>query len=439
MPPGKPCHDGRPCSLVTLGCKVNQYETQAIRERFEAAGWRIVPFGEPAEATVVNSCAVTARAARKCRRRAYRAARLNPNGKLVVTGCLVEAGREELRDLPETAILVPKRLAARIPEILRTGTVPRADGSVFDLAISRFDGHTRAFLKVQDGCDAFCSYCIVPHVRGRVTSRPLPEAVAEARRLVDAGFREIVLTGIHLGSYGHDLSAAVELADVVAAVLAIEELPRLRLSSIEPNEVDDRLLGLLRENDRLAPQLHIPLQSGDDAVLRAMNRQYAAADYLDTVARIREAIPGISLTSDVLVGFPGETEAQFRNTLDACRRAGFSRIHVFSFSPRPGTKAATMPNPVPAGVIRRRAHQAEAVATELALAFKEEFVGRTVHPLVEERRDQSGLLRGYTEHYLRTLIDGPDNLMGEIVPVQVTSAEAEALRGRLRDHATRDA
>ncbi len=443
--PHEESHDAaRPCSLVTLGCKVNQYETQAIRERLEAAGWRIVPFGAPAEATVVNSCAVTARAARKCRRLAHRAARLNPNGKVVVTGCIVEAEREELRDLPETTILVPKRLAASIPDALRTGMAPDASdapdtpgepntaGSVFDLAISRFDGHTRAFLKVQDGCDAFCSYCIVPHLRGRPASRPPADAVSEARRLVNAGFSEIVLTGIHLGSYGHDLSTAVGLPDIVAAVLAIEELPRLRLSSIEPNEVDDRLLGLLRENDRLAPHLHIPLQSGDDDVLRAMNRRYTATDYLDTIARVRKTMPGMSLTSDVLVGFPGETEAQFRNTLDLCCRAGFSRIHVFPFSSRPGTKAAEMPNHMPPDVIRRRAHEAEIVARELALVFKERFIGRTVHPLVEERRDRSGLLRGYTEHYLCTLLDGPDELMGSIVPVHVASADAEALRGRPR-------
>jgi len=425
-------HDARPtCAIATLGCKVNQYESQAIRELMAAAGYRMVPVGQRADVTIVNTCAVTQVAARKSRQRLYEAMRANPSGRLVATGCLVES--DEAHVLASRALLVPRRFAVRLPEILRTGRIPDAPASIFDLRISTFAGHARAFLKIQDGCDSCCAYCIVPRLRGPVVSRPLPDILAEACRLTARGYRELVLTGIHLGAYGRDAPGGPVLEDVVEALLGVTGIERLRLSSIEPNEVSERLLALMGGSGRLCPHLHLPLQSGDDDVLRVMNRRYTATQYLAMVARIKEAVPLVSLTTDILVGFPGESEAAFQRTLAVCRTVGFSRMHVFPFSPRPGTVAANLPGRVPPPVIRRRLHEAEATARGLALTYKRQFVGSVVEPLVENcaRGGSEGELSGYTERYLRVVFTGERGLMGRVVRVRATHADYDALRGTL--------
>jgi len=428
----------RTFSCVTLGCKVNQYETQAIREALAAAGWHEVPFGAPCDVAVVNTCTVTARARRKSRKAIHRAR----GERVVVTGCLAEIEPVPPAGPGRDVVAVPKDRAARLPELLEAdaGKPAHADphgdataeASVFDLRIGDFEGRSRAFLKVQDGCDHFCAYCIVPYARGRPRSRPRADIRREAERLVAAGFREIVLCGIHLGLYGRDApdTSPARLEDVIEDLLEVPGLERLRLSSIEANEVSDRLIEMMAGSDVLCPHLHVPLQSGDDEVLRRMNRRYTVAEFLDRLDRVRARVPEPSFTTDVLAGFPGETEAQFENTLHVCRRAEFSRLHVFSYSPRPGTAAAALRPRVPSREIARRVKRAEGLGAELARTYRERFVGRTLHPLVEHRRDRAtGLLCGYTERYVRVLVEGPDALMGRIVAVRAAGLPGGTLRG----------
>lgn len=412
--------------IKTLGCKVNQYDKQAIREELLRRGLAEAPPGAGADLVIVNTCTVTARADEKCRKEARRAVRENPCAAIVVTGCAAESDPETYRAMPGIAGVFAKSAMSRIGEFLAGGE-PGA-GDVFDLEISAFSGRTRAFVRIQEGCDAFCSYCIVPRVRGRARSRPLAAIGPEVRRLAEAGHREIVLTGIHLGAYGKDLGG-VTLADAVREALAACGGARLRLSSVEASEVQPELLDLMAEDPRLCPHLHMPLQSGDAAVLRAMNRPYSPDDYLRAVDRVRERIERPALTTDVMVGFPGETEQQFRNTLETCRKAGFTRLHVFPYSPRKGTPAAELP-PLPAATVKEREERALALGRKLASSYRRTFIGETVEPLAESRRDKAtGLLVGLTERYVSVRFQGSDSLMNTIVSVRAESADEDGLRG----------
>ena len=417
----------RTFALSTFGCKVNQYEGQAIRELMTDLGWREVPFRAVAALYIVNTCTVTSRADEKCRKAVRRAIRSNPAARVIVTGCAARTSPEQFRRISGVSAVLTREQMVHVGRFLENGDIPPA-GSVFGLRIRRFSGHTRAFLKIQDGCEAHCSYCIVPRARGPVRSRPLEDIREEAERLVASGHVEVVLAGIHLGHYGRDMNRRVGLFDAVREVLAIRGLQRLRLSSIEVGELGDDLLSLGASDDRLCPHFHLPLQSGDEEVLAAMGRRYTAAEFLGTVERIRRRLHHPSLTTDVMVGFPRETDAQFDHTLDVCRQAGFSRIHIFPFSPRAGTRAADFANPVPTDIVRQREEKLKAVASELALAYKRLFLGRTVRPLVEHRRDRdTGLLAGWTERYLRVAFPGPDSLMGRIVPVRAAQASADRI------------
>lgn len=379
-------------SLVTFGCKVNQYESQAIRERFSRRGWRVVPPEAGADLYIVNTCGVTAVAVAEARRTVRRLARRFPSAEFTITGC---AADETSRNLPGVRRVVPQ--AAKASLGLPTEGTP---ASVFDLSIDRFDGHARAFLKVQDGCSQGCSFCIIPRLRGASRSRPIRDALEEGRRLIDAGHLEIVLTGVHLGSYGRDLAGRSLLPDLIEGMLGLPGLGRLRLSSLEAFEVSESLLDLMAREPRVCPHLHLPLQSGDDSILQAMRRRYTVAEFLAACERATTRIPDLALTTDVIVGFPGETEEQFARTLDVCRTVGFSRIHVFPYSRREGTEAARLPD-LPGGLKKERLHRLERLGRDLAEAFARRFLGRTVEVLME--RDGTG----YTERYLRARVSGP--------------------------------
>lgn len=415
------------CSFATLGCKVNQYETQALREILLGAGYEEVPLGEPCDLCVINTCAVTSGASRKSRKHIHRAIRANPGAVVAVTGCLADVDKESVEAIPGVSRVVPKADAG---DILRIAGEDDVERGAFQ--ISRFGGHTRAFLKIQDGCEAFCSYCIVPYARGQLRSRDRDDIRREAERLVAAGHREIVLTGIHLGLYGAERDNSGRLEDVVEELLSLNGLERLRLSSIEMGEVSDRLLELIAGDEKLCPHLHIPLQSGDDEILRAMNRRYSSSEFLAALDRIRGKAENPSLTSDVMVGFPGEGEEQFRNTLSVCRRAVFSRLHVFRFSPREGTRAAEMPGRIAERIAKEREAETKRLGDELALEYKRGFIGRVVMPLVEHDRDRkTGRLCGYTERYMKVIFDGGDELAGRIVNVSIDSCDARAMYGSL--------
>jgi threonylcarbamoyladenosine tRNA methylthiotransferase MtaB len=390
-------------AFVTFGCKVNQYESQALREAFARRGLSEVKADEGADLVVVNTCTVTETATTEARRTVRRLHRRFPFAQIAVTGCAADSHREEFLGLPGVRRVVghaEKAALAEDPRLSAADTKP----SIFDLEVSRFDGHTRAFLKVEDGCDLSCSFCIIPKVRGAAVSRPLESAVAEARRLAENGYREIVLTGVHLGSYGKDLAKRSLLPDLVERLLGVPGLGRVRLSSIEANEVGDPLLDLMAAEPRFCPHLHLPLQSGDDEVLRAMRRRYNARQFLDACARASARVDDPGLTTDVIVGFPGETEERFRNTLDLCRRAGFSRIHVFPYSRRRGTDAALLPD-LPWRLKKERLHRVGELAEELTDACAGRFLGREVEVLVEEGG------AGYTERYLKARVPGAANAL----------------------------
>lgn len=367
--------------FVTFGCKANQYDTQVLREALVRHGWRETEGDE--ELVVLNTCTVTAEAGRKARQLTRRLVRENPRRKICITGCLAESEAEQLREIPGVHWVLTGDEAKKPIDFLR-GLGQEIDPAELGVpaGISEFHGHTRAFLKIQDGCDMSCSFCIIPSVRGPSRSRPAAELALEVRRLVAAGHVEIVLCGIHIGHWGREWGG--ELTDLLRELASIRDLEfRLRLSSIEATEVTAALLGVLADYpDRIAPHLHLPLQSGDDSVLERMNRWYCAADYLKSVERIRERLDEPALSADVIVGFPGENDAHFQNTAGIVKSAGFARLHVFPFSARPGTAAADLGGvPEPGVVKERRAHLAE-LARRQGDAFRRRLDGRheTVTP-----------------------------------------------------------
>ena len=333
--------------FVTFGCKANQYDTQVLREALLRRGWGEEEQRGEAELVVINTCTVTAEAGRKARQLARRIGREQPEARIAMTGCLAESEPEILRELPNVEWVFGNGEAKRPVNFLRQlGEELDPEELGIPAGITAFAGHTRAFLKIQDGCDKACAFCIIPKVRGKSRSRPIPELCAEVRALLEHGHREVVLCGIHIGHWGRDLGAS--LADLVRALAEMEVAGpdgaaldwRLRLSSIEATEVDEALLGAMADHpERVAPHLHMPLQSGSDRVLAAMNRWYGVEEYLEACERIRARLDRPAFTADVLVGFPGEDDASFEETLGTVRAAGFARLHVFPFSPRPGTAA----------------------------------------------------------------------------------------------------
>jgi threonylcarbamoyladenosine tRNA methylthiotransferase MtaB len=390
----------RTFAFITFGCKVNQYESQALRERFSRKGLTEVLPDAGADLFVINTCTVTETASSEARRTVKRLARRFPFSEITVTGCAADSHGAEFLGLPGVRRVVrhdEKAALCEDPQLSPGDSAP----SIFDLSISRFDRHTRAFLKVEDGCDLNCSFCIIPKVRGSAVSRPLESAVEEAKRLVGNGYREIVLTGVHLGSYGKDLEGRSMLADLAERLLSIPGLDRLRLSSLEANEITDPLIRLMAAEPRFCPHLHLPLQSGDDEVLRAMRRRYNSAQYVAACERVAAKVADPSFTADVIVGFPGETDAQFENTMAVCRRVGFSRIHIFPYSRRRGTDAASRPD-LPGRVKKERLHRLERLAAELTDAYARQFLGREVDVLVEADG-------GYTERYLKARVPGAPN------------------------------
>lgn len=416
--------------LITLGCKVNQYDSQRMREAMEDAGLHACAGGEPPGLVVINTCTVTRGSDDKCRQCIRRAVREHPDALVVVAGCYVSRDRAAVEAIPGVHAALANherdRIAALAAEVAAEGKL----ASQPERGIRGFAGHTRAFLKIQDGCDAFCSYCIVPHVRGPVRSRPLPDVVEEVQRLALAGFREVVLCGIHLGAYGRDLGGRADLAGVVCEVLRSTDVERMRLSSVEALEVSNALLEAMAFDDRVCPHLHLPLQSGDDEVLRRMNRRYTRDQFLGQVRSIRRVLDRPALTADVMVGFPGESEEQFQRTVSTCREAGFGRMHVFPFSPREGTPAAELPDPCSPLVIGARKEALAAVAADLQQSFEREWVAATGRVLFEHRRHvDSGKLRGYTERYIHVLAEGDDALMGRIVPVRLTKSYGGLMDG----------
>ncbi|MGI6315821.1 MAG: tRNA (N(6)-L-threonylcarbamoyladenosine(37)-C(2))-methylthiotransferase MtaB [Christensenellales bacterium] len=416
--------------LYTLGCKVNQYDTQAMAELFISAGWEIAGDGQPADAVLLNTCTVTAEADRKCRQMLRHAAQDDPGAVMIVAGCYaMREGEQLVRDGLADLVIGTEgrsRVVTLIEEIMRGKALLPRDSlaiprrGVFEpLVISSPGERTRANLKIQEGCDRFCAYCIIPYVRGPIRSRDAEETLAEAQRLAEAGARELVLTGIHIASYGRDRDEKPEeaLLSLLKGLSVVPGIIRLRLGSLEPVLMSERFIAGLREISGLCPHFHLSLQSGCDATLLRMRRRYTTASFLQGLERIRQVFPEAALTTDVIVGFPGETEEEFAVSCETVRRAGFSRIHVFPYSRREGTPAAAMPGQCTRAEKKGRAAVMEAIGTASSRRYMAGRLGR-IFPVLTETRN-NGLWEGYTPEYIRVRFTG-ETVAGEIVPVRLT-------------------
>ena len=421
---------------MTLGCKVNQYETETMEGLFRQAGYRVVPFTEPADVYIVNTCSVTMLGEKKSRQLVRRAQRQNEAALIAVTGCYAQLAPDIVGTLPGVRLIVGTQDRGRIVELVEeaaagsevlrdVGDIMAAD-TFEDIPLFAAPERTRAFLKIQEGCQNFCTFCIIPYTRGPLRSRALVSVRREAEKLVAAGFREIVLTGIHLGAYGRDLTGTVTLADAARTVLEIDGLQRLRLGSLESVELTPALFTLLRDDRRFARHLHLPLQAGSDAVLREMHRFYDTAGYERLLARIREEVPGIAISTDIIVGFPGETEAMFQESLAFVRRQEFARVHVFPYSRRPATPAAVRSDQVPHPVRRERAKMMQALADEMAADYHGKFIGTIVPVLFETQHE--GVADGLTDTYIRVYTKGPVKV-GEITAMRLLRLYQDGLWG----------
>lgn len=415
----------------TLGCKVNQYETQAMMAMMADVGDTVGEFspGDAAAATadvlVINSCTVTAESDRKLRQLLRRCRRDNPTATLVVTGCMPQAFPEQAAALEEADLVMGNadrhalidRIHQQAAAPCRCVDIPAHGGGYEALSIHHFEGRTRAFVKIEDGCNRFCSYCIIPYARGRVRSRPLDDLVRELTDLAAGGYREVVLVGINLTAYGQD--CGLTISDAVDAACGVEGIERVRLGSLEPDHLTPEVIRRLAVQPKLCPQFHLSLQSGCDATLKRMNRHYTSAEYAAVCADLRAAFPGCSLTTDVMVGFPGEDEEEFEQSLAFVQQIGFFKAHIFAYSRRPGTPAAKAPHQVPQKVKAARSRRMAAVCDEERDKQLATLMGQTVEVLLETRT-ADGLVEGYTPTYVPVYCR-TDKQPGTAVPCRLTS------------------
>jgi threonylcarbamoyladenosine tRNA methylthiotransferase MtaB len=423
----------RTVRLVTLGCKVNQYETQLVKEALEKHGFREADEGENADLCVVNTCTVTNEGDAKSRKTIRALARENPGTRTLVMGCYATRDPEAVKTLPSVfEVVTDKR---ELPDVLlREGVHDMPSG------ISTFDGRKRAYVKVQDGCILKCSYCIIPKVRPGLRSRSPQDIEEEVRRLIDNGHKEIVIAGIHVGHYGVDTTrgrTGLPPFRLWHLFRRLDRIPgdwRMRLSSVEANELGTDFINAAADCEHLCPQFHPALQSGSDSVLVRMRRRYRMGRFLDMLDRFRERIPDVAFTTDVIVGFPGETEEEFQETLESCRRARFMKIHVFPFSTRRDTPAATMPDQVSPEIKRERCHRLSLLERELAADYYARWVGRPLEVLVErESEDRPGWLRGTDRRYVPVEFPGTPDQIGEMVTVVGKAVHREFLEARRVD------
>lgn len=425
--------------LHTIGCRLNQSEIETMGRQLLAAGHDLVDDAAQADKVVINTCAVTAEAARDARNMTRRIHRANEAAEIILTGCYATIAPQKVGQIEGAGRVVLNQDKDRLVQTIDPQA--RIELPVYEqepilrefLAGGGQAANTRAFIKVQDGCDNKCTFCVTTIARGAGQSRHLGDVVAEIQALAAAGYQEAVLTGVHLGSYGRDLHNNTDLRDLVAAILEHSDIPRLRLSSLEPWEIPDGFFRLW-QNPRLLPHLHMPLQSGSDPILRRMARRTSQASFRKLASLAYGNIPDLNLTTDVIVGFPGETEADFQDSLDFVREIGFTRLHVFSYSSRPGTAAANMPGHLPKAVKKERARRMIALGQELSLKFHQSYETQT-RPVLWENAigaDNGGLRwAGYTDNYIRVLAHGPANLFNRITLTQLVNAQPDSVSGRL--------
>ena len=418
-------------AILALGCKVNYFEGAALREKFRDEGFVVVPETETADVYVINACSVTRQAVRKCRQLIHRLKKLNPQSMIVMTGCYPQTEPEEASSLPDVDLITGTAERLLLPGLVREKAAGGTGGKTGKNKVRLYSaereeifeempwtpeqGRTRAFLKIQDGCRQFCTYCSIPLARGPLRSLPPERGLHYLRKIGESGFKEVVLTGIHLGQYGVDLSSSTDLSAFLEMATTVKGIERIRLSSLEPTDLHEGLIRVIRSNDKICRHLHIPLQSGDDTILMAMGRPYDTDYYYNLLQRLHGEISDLAVSTDIMTGFPGESEDNFLRSLDFVREAGFSRLHVFKFSPRKGTPAADMPQQIPQPVKEKRSKEMISLGEKLAGVFREKHLGRISSVLLEkeietdiaasEAHDEERVIwEGLTSNYLRVRV-----------------------------------
>ena len=423
-------------SIVTLGCKTNQFESVAMGEQLAAAGYRQIEFAAGADLVIVNTCTVTAATDAQSRNLIRRARRFNPQARVVVTGCYAQIDPQSLSQIPGVALVIGNQEKLRLLETLssfdettkiQVGDI-RNSSTIEPLSLSGFDQRSRAFVQIQNGCDAFCSYCIIPYARGRSRSVPVAAIVEQLKKLAENGYPEIVLTGIHIGNYGQDLSPWVDLLSLLQQIEKSNFAGRLRLGSIEPTELPEKLYQYIAAADWICPHFHIPLQAGDDVVLQRMNRHYTTTFFADLIERIHQLQPDAAIGLDVITGFPGETDQQFEYTFHLLELLPFSHLHVFPFSRRSGTPAATMPDQLSGSIIKQRAAQLRRLGKVKLYDFSHRFIGSELD-IVIEAGESDGLRKGLSENYLSVAVPAEIAEPGKMIRVKIFDLKEDLLLG----------
>ncbi|MDO5027339.1 MAG: tRNA (N(6)-L-threonylcarbamoyladenosine(37)-C(2))-methylthiotransferase MtaB [Tissierellia bacterium] len=426
-------------NIETLGCKVNQYESEALERLFEESGYEKAQKGDKADVYVINTCTVTGQAAAKSRQYINRAKRDNPEAQIAVVGCYSQVSPEEIEKLGVDVIIGTKD-RARVLELLDQARQLKTSISIVEniKRNQKFDelkyntqrDMTRAYLKIQEGCNMYCSYCIIPYARGPISSRDMDNILEESRKLAAAGFKEIVLTGIHVESYGKDLGKDYfRLIDVVEKVAEIEGVERIRLSSVEPRIISDEFMERYVASKKACDHFHLSLQSGSDAILKAMNRKYDTSQYLEKVNLIRKYMPDAGITTDIIVGFPGETQELFDETMGFVDKIAFSKIHVFPYSKRKATPAADFEMQVEGPIKKQRAHLLAEKEEKISKAFLDSFIGKTLKVLFEEEAARDVVTEGYSTNYLRVSVPRDDSLINQIRNVKIIERKDLTLKG----------
>ena len=421
-------------AFVSLGCKVNQYETNAMSQEFVEAGYDVVDFNDVADIYVVNTCTVTNMADRKSRQMLRRVKEISPEAVLVATGCYAQVGKDELEKIEDIDLIIGNNEKKDIVEIIEnyqnevnsiiTDVMHQKD--YVEFGTTTYTEKTRAVVKIQDGCDRFCSYCIIPYARGRVRSRKIENIIKEVEQIVDNGMKEIVITGIHIASYGKDFNYEITLIDLLEELNKIEGLKRIRLGSIEPTIITEEFVNRLSKLEKICDHFHLSLQSGCDETLKRMNRRYTCHEFENGTKILREKFPNAALTTDIIVGFPGETDEEFNKTYEFLKRVAFYKMHVFKYSQRKGTKAAVMPNQIDGTIKEERSKTLLQLSDENEEMYNSKYIGRQVEVLFEEKDGE--FYKGHTTNYIEVFAKG-DNLENKIVTVMVNESNKENLVG----------
>ncbi len=439
---------GKTVAACTLGCKTNQYETDGMIEILKKMGASVVDFEDAADVYLINTCSVTNMADKKSRQMIHRARKNNPEALVIACGCYVQAEKEKLSQDKDIDIIISnnrkKDIGHVIAEYFNSGetacfTDISREKEFEELDVNKPVYHTRAYVKIQDGCNQFCTYCIIPYVRGRIRSRSMDSVIDEISRLAEAGVKEVVLTGIHISSYGRDMDGDIGLADLVENISKIEGIERIRLGSLEPGIITEEFAHRIKAVDKLCPHFHLSLQSGCDSVLKRMNRKYTCSEYMEKCELLRKVYKNPAITTDVIVGFPGETEEEFECTRKYLEDINLYEMHIFKYSQRKGTPAATMPNQVDPSVKNSRSDVLLAISEHNKHAYQDLFVGTTVKVLVEELVEKNGeeYMRGHTERYMDVHIStegitDPQSFKNRIVEVMYEKTTAGEYVGKIK-------